>query len=210
MSWPGPDRWEKLWRAARCSGDPTPWYERLTRAYAEPHRHYHNQQHIAECLAEFDGARHLARQPEAVELALWFHDAVYDPRAGDNEEHSAALAKQCLDGAGLRELATTVSELVMATRLHGAFGPDAALIVDVDLSILGQDELRFVEYEEQIRKEYSWVPRPVFNSKRAEILQGFLDREQIYANKLFADRYEQRARRNLKDSIRKLKSQVLR
>jgi predicted metal-dependent HD superfamily phosphohydrolase len=56
------------------------WYQRLTDAYAEPQRHYHNQQHIAECLAEFDQARHLAQQPTAVELALWFHDAVYDPR----------------------------------------------------------------------------------------------------------------------------------
>ena len=95
MNWPTQHRWTALWPRAGAS-IPAGWYERLTAAYAEPHRHYHNQQHIAECLAEFDQARHLALQPEAVELALWFHDAVYDPKAGDNEEQSAALAQRCL------------------------------------------------------------------------------------------------------------------
>jgi len=89
MSWPGQDRWLRLWRAAGAFGAPAGWYQRLTQAYAESQRHYHNQQHIAECLAEFDAARHLAQQPVALELALWFHDAVYDPKAGDNEEQSA-------------------------------------------------------------------------------------------------------------------------
>src|SRR5207253_2303756 len=115
--------------------------------YAEPHRHYHNQRHIADCLAEFDAVRRLAKQPEALELALWFHDAVYDPKATDNEEQSAALAKRCLEGARQPDLARTVAELVMATKLHGADAdPDAALVVDMDLSILGQNETRFAEY----------------------------------------------------------------
>src|SRR5258705_10576692 len=95
MNWPGPDRWLALCKMAGTAEAPAGWYERLTTAYAEPHRHYHNQQHIAECLAEFDQARHLAAQPAAVELALWFHDAVYNPRARDNEEQSAALLKRC-------------------------------------------------------------------------------------------------------------------
>jgi predicted metal-dependent HD superfamily phosphohydrolase len=206
MSWPGQDRWQRLWQAAGASGASATWYERLTQAYAEPQRHYHNQQHIAECLAEFDGARHLARQPDAVELALWFHDAVYDPKASDNEEQSAAMAINCLDRAGLPQLAATVAELVMATKLHGAdSGPDAALIVDVDLSILGQSEARFAEYEAQIRREYGWVPKLVFNSRRKEVLKRFLEREHIYTTEYFANRYEQAARRNLEQSIRKLK-----
>lgn len=206
MSWPGPDRWQRLWRSAGAAAEPAAWYDRLTQAYAEPQRHYHNQQHIAECLAELDGARHLARQPEVVELALWFHDAVYDPKAGDNEERSAALAVECLRAGGLEQLAGTVSELVMATKLHGAdAGPDAALIVDVDLSILGKGETRFAEYEAQIRKEYSWVPKLVFNSKRAGILKRFLARDRIYATEYFSDRYEQIARQNLERSVRNLK-----
>src|SRR5438445_1363039 len=90
-----------LWQAAGAAVAPAGWYERLMTVYAEPQRHYHNQQHIAECLTEFDQALHLARRPVEAELALWFHDAVYDPIRGDNEEQSAALAKRCLVEAGM-------------------------------------------------------------------------------------------------------------
>jgi predicted metal-dependent HD superfamily phosphohydrolase len=206
MSRPGQDRWLRLWEAANASGDGVPWYEKLKHAYAEPQRHYHNQRHIAECLAEFDSARHLAQQPIGVEFALWFHDAVYDPKASDNEEQSAAMARSCLETASLPQLATTVSKLVMATKSHRTEAdPDAALMVDVDLSILGQGEQRFAEYEAQIRDEYGFVPDLIFNFKRAEILGRFLVRERIYTTDFFASRYERQARHNLEDSIRKLK-----
>jgi predicted metal-dependent HD superfamily phosphohydrolase len=202
-----PDRWTALWQAVGASGDPLPWYKRLAAAYSEPHRHYHNQQHIAECLAEFDGARNLADQPEAVELALWFHDAVYDPKAGDNEEQSAALAKRCLsEGALPGVFADTVSRLVMATKHHEiGEDPDAAWMVDVDLSILGQPESGFLQYEAAIRQEYVWVPRIIFAPKRAKILEKFLERERIYTTGWFHEKYEQQARRNLAMSVGKLK-----
>ena len=206
MSWPGQDRWLRLWQAAGASGDGAPWYEKLAQAYAEPQRHYHNQQHIAECLAEFDRARHLAQRPEEVEFALWFHDAVYEPKAGDNEERSAAMARDCLERGGLSKIAETVGDLVMATKSHVTeSGPDAALIVDVDLSIFGQSEQRFAEYEQQIRKEYRWVPGLIFKPRRIEILQHFLDRERIYTTEFFAAKYEETARRNLENSIRRLR-----
>src|ERR1041385_5342063 len=130
MSWPAAERWLRQWQRIGAAGDGTVWYETLTRAYAELHRHYHNQQHIADCLAEFDPIRQLANQPEAVELALWFHDAVYDPRASDNEEQSSALAKHCLDSAGLPGLVPTVASLVMSTKSHdiAAADPDSALL----------------------------------------------------------------------------------
>lgn len=204
-TWPDLNRWRQLWQSVGANGDAAPWYARLAAAYAEPQRHYHNQQHIAECLAEFDGARQLAQNPAAVEFALWFHDAVYDPKAADNEERSAAMARSCLEGASLPALASTVDALVVATKLHRTeTGPDVGLMMDVDLSILGQGEERFAEYEAQIREEYCWVPVVVFKPKRAEILQRFLDRPRIYTTELFASRYEQTARGNLENSIRNL------
>jgi len=200
VNWPGPERWLRLWEAAGARGDGRPWYDRLTTAYAEAHRHYHNQRHIAECLGEFDAARHLVRQAEAVELALWFHDAVYHTRAGDNEERSAALAKQCLDEAGVSGLISgAVVELVMATKSHQpGESADAGVMIDIDLSILGQTEA-------QIRKEYRWVPGIIFGPKRAEILEGFLRREQIYRTDWFYNKYEEQARRNIGASIRQLR-----
>ena len=117
MNWPSQDRWLALWQRAGCAEAPAGWYERLTAAYAEPQRHYHNQRHIADCLAAFAEAKHLARQPAAVELALWFHDAVYDPKAEDNEERSAALAECCIAETGTSgPLSAAVAKLVMATK----------------------------------------------------------------------------------------------
>lgn len=183
------------------------WYARLTQAYGEPQRHYHNHQHIAECLAGFDLARALARDATALELALWFHDAVYDPRAGDNEEQSADLAKQCLHDCGVAPpLADRVARLIMTTKNHETGNhEDAKIMVDVDLSILGRDTKRFFEYEEQIRREYAWVPLSVFAPKRAEILQRFLDRAHIFATDSFRQKYEEQARKNLEESILRLK-----
>jgi predicted metal-dependent HD superfamily phosphohydrolase len=206
MSWPGLERWSKLLGNVGASNNANAWYEILTRAYAEPHRRYHNQEHIAECLVEFDSARHLAENPDPVELALWLHDAVYDSKAADNEEQSAAMAKQCLESLGRVDLCQTVAILVMATKLHDTTtsGRDAALVVDIDLSILGRDEKRFAEYEAGIRAEYGWVPGQVFKEKRAEILQSFLSRPRIYVTEHFFNRYERTARENLEVSIRKL------
>jgi predicted metal-dependent HD superfamily phosphohydrolase len=205
VNWPSLDRWAALWRKAGATGAAGPWYERLTAAYSEPQRHYHNQRHIAECLAEFDQARHLARQPTAVELALWFHDVVYDPKASDNEEQSAELAVRCLADGGISGAAAqAVVKLVLGTKTHDVDADsDTALVVDVDLSILGQDEKRFFEYEEQIRREYAWVPQSIFASKRVEILQGFLARERIFTTEWFY-KYEGAARRNLQASIARL------
>src|SRR4051812_45146228 len=92
-------RWQALWDELDASGDPRPWHERLIAAYCEPARHYHNLLHLDECLAELETVRTTAQSPAAIAAALWFHDGVYDPRASQNEEASAALAIDCLGQA---------------------------------------------------------------------------------------------------------------
>jgi predicted metal-dependent HD superfamily phosphohydrolase len=184
------------------TGDPLAWYERLIALYSEGHRHYHTLQHLSECLREFDSAKSAAHDPVALELAIWFHDAVYDPRASDNEERSAELARECLQAAP--DLATGVGRLVLDTKTHvGSGHPDSPLLIDIDLSIFGQSETRFDEYERQIREEYSWVPGIIFKPKRAAILRGFLDRPRIYNTEMFLPKYEQAARANIVRSVGK-------
>jgi predicted metal-dependent HD superfamily phosphohydrolase len=176
--------------------------------YAEPHRHYHNQQHIADCLGEFDQVRQLAVEPEAVEFAIWFHDAIYDSRASDNEERSAELAQTWLKQAGAADtLTNSIGRLVLATKAHdGTLHLDAPLLVDVDLAILGQSPRRFWEYENGIRSEYDWVDPKTFASKRVEILQRFLARPRLYHAEFFFARLEDQARSNLRASIEQLQS----
>ena len=207
MNAPSSERWAQLWREATTHGEPISEYRELVSLYSQSQRHYHNLRHISECLIEFDSARHVAHDPVAVELAIWFHDAVYKIRAQDNEERSAELAKQRIfESGGDANLCESVSALILATKTHEpALHPDAPLIVDVDLSILGQSAERFQEYETQIRREYKWVPKALFAAKRVEILERFLARQRIYTTDHFFTKYEQPARTNLLASVRKLK-----
>lgn len=198
------DLWTRFWERLGGTGDPRRVYQNLAGRYAEPHRAYHTLRHIEECLREFEAARGLARDARAVEMAIWYHDAVYRPRSQKNEEESAALAGEVAGQAGLpRAFASAVKELILATSHEVALeDPDAQLLTDIDLSILGQDENRFEEYEKQIRREYRWVPGPIYRSKRFAILKGFLERPSIYATPFFRKRYEARARKNLGRGLR--------
>ena len=172
------------------------WFERLHAAYNEPQRHYHNFTHIADCLRHFDSAATLAHLPQAVEFALWFHDAVYDPQSLTNEEDSAQLACDCLHSLGaLETLEPHVHALILATKHHIASpATDTALLLDIDLTILGQPAAAFDRYEAQIREEYAWVPDTTFAKKRAELLRQFLARPRLYSTDFFFAQLEQPAR----------------
>ena len=171
----------------------------LLDAWREPQRHYHTLQHLTECLAFFDEVRDQTQRPADIELALWFHDAVYDVRAHDNEERSARWADEALHAAGLApDSVRRIHDLIMAT-CHTAVPhtPDAALLTDIDLAILGAPEARFAEYERQIRAEYAWVAPEIYAVKRRAVLRGFLEREAVYATPVLHRRLERQARRNL-------------
>ncbi len=198
--------WERLWGSLDAAGDGQPVHADLIRRWSEPQRAYHNLEHLAHCLAELSDAADLVANRDGVEFALWFHDAVYDPKAADNEERSAELAAQVAGQAGLSAaFASRVCELILATKRHEpAADGDAAVLLDVDLSILGQTAERFDRYETEIRQEYAWVPEEVFRVKRAEILATFLTRPSIYQTETFRFRYEAVARENLQRSIRRL------
>ena len=192
---PGPleARCAALW--ARLGGTGTgPWAD-LAARYGESHRAYHTMEHVEHCLDEAEAVG----APDVVVLALWYHDAVYAPRKPDNEERSADLVRAL---ALPKALTARAADLVLATKhAKPAEDPEAALTVDVDLAILGQPAPRFDRYEEQIRKEYGWVPGMIFRSKRAEILKSFLDRPSIYGTETFRAKYEAAARANLARSL---------
>jgi predicted metal-dependent HD superfamily phosphohydrolase len=198
--------WLSLWNALGCRGDPTLWHHRLRSAYNEAHRRYHNLRHIDECLKEIDGCRHMAEEPHAIEMALWFHDAVYDPRSTTNEADSADLAADCLTGAALAPaVIDRVHQLILSTKSHRSESlGDEALMIDIDLSILGRPFARFWEYEYSIASEYSWVPAATYAYKRSEILAAFLARPVIFLIPSFRQRYEASARTNLKAAIQRL------
>lgn len=200
------ERWQALWPDLRAGSAPQDVLTELIQAYSSAERFYHNLTHLSDCLSNFDRTKFLAARPQEVELALWFHDAVYDTHRGDNEQRSAEWAQAVIREAGLRvDLAERVSGLILATR-HTAEAEtsDAQLIIDVDLAILGAEADIFWKYEENIRKEYAWVPETLFRQRRREILGGFLSRAQIYYHEQYREALEEKARRNLQQAIAKL------
>jgi predicted metal-dependent HD superfamily phosphohydrolase len=199
-------RWLDLWSRLGAQGSGASIFAQLAAAYAEPERAYHTAEHIRDCLAELDLSRDLAQYPDEVEAALWFHDAVYRPGASDNEDQSAELARTALSvGAVPHEVADRTAALVLATRHAGVpNSPDEQLICDIDLSILGREPGIFDAFERQIRREYAWVPEPMYRRERSAVLSGFLRRRSIYQTNQFRHRYEALARANLERLIEKL------
>lgn len=177
--------------------------DRVRLLYDAPPRAYHNWDHVLACIAELDGVRSLCADALAVEVAIWFHDCVYDPRRADNEERSSETAGSWLcETLLLPEQVRSIQKMILATK-HAAL-PDSAddrLMVDIDLAILGQPEPAFDAYERAIRQEYAFVPEMAFCAGRASILARFLARPSIYATPAFRHRYEDAARANLTRSI---------
>lgn len=197
--------WRAAWQASGAAPNDA-LHAELLASYAEPHRAYHTPLHLAECLALFDEFRALAERAAEVEIALWFHDAVYDVHRHDNEAASADWARAALLDAGAAgDVAGRVAALVLATRHSIAPATaDEQLLVDIDLAILGAAPARFAEYEAQIRVEYGFVPQPVFDEKRGAILAGFLARPVLYGTAELRPRLEATARANLRAAIDRL------
>ncbi len=205
------ERWQIFWDACGASGDPKVIFADLDRAYREPHRFYHTWEHVLACMEELAAARPLCRDQIAVELALWCHDAVYDPRAKDNESRSAAIAKAAAIRMGLGEAVAEEAEaLVLLTTHEGSAGEgtpwaaDARVVLDIDLAILGRPPREFAAYEAGIRAEYSFLPDQDYRKGRGQVLQSFVRRPRIYRTALFEERYGQQARVNIQESLDRL------
>jgi len=197
------ERWTAMWQRLGALEHGRSICEDLLKRYGEPHRAYHNLAHLEHCFAELDEARDLAISPDRIALALWFHDAIYETAAKDNEEQSADLARATITKAALPiDLADSVAELILATKHDTAPASlDAQLLVDIDLAILGQPQDRFDEYERQVRQEYAWVSDTLFQSGRRAVLQSFLNRPSIYATVRMRNKYEVQARTNILRSL---------
>ena len=186
--------------------NPQATWQQLASLYSEPHRHYHTLDHVAACLNWLDQYHHLAGDPLCIELALWAHDVIYDPRASDNEARSADwFAQQFADSDLTDQQRTRVQELILATiHPHPPTDPDMALLQDIDLSILGADAKLYDRYEGWIRQEYDFVPEAAFRKRRSAVLRSFLDQEVIYHTVELRERLEVSARDNLSRALGKL------
>jgi len=182
-------------------------FEQLVARYGEAHRHYHTLAHIDACLGWLDWLTAHAERPAEVELALWFHDVVYDPQRDDNEQRSAELARRGQRDIGVATaVIDRVTDHIFATAHHRSTTGDTALLVDIDLSVLGAAPADFERFEQQVRREYIHVVEDAYRLGRTRVLQSFLSRPQLYATPMIRELLEARARNNLTARIAQLSS----
>lgn len=177
----------------------------LEAAYAEPHRRYHSRAHIEACLSLLAKQDDLsAADRRVLEYAIWWHDAVYDPTRNDNEAVSAEMARR--DLVGLSEpaaVADEVARLILLTKGHTVEAGDrlGALLVSIDLAVLGGDPADYDAYAAGVRREYAHVPEAAYRAGRANVLRRFLEAAAIYPDPRFRARLEARARSNIAREI---------
>src|SRR5262249_22650221 len=187
----------------------------LVSAYTAPDRYYHDLRHIEVLLGLADACASAITDHDAVEAAIWFHDAIYDTRRNDNEDRSAALAAARLAGATDEARIARIAAMIRATAGHtmpdfadAAARRDCALFLDMDLAILGSPPADFDVYEVAVRREYDWVTEPQWKLGRRAVLVQLLARPAIYATARFQASHEAAARRNLARAIARLGEEV--
>jgi predicted metal-dependent HD superfamily phosphohydrolase len=176
-------------------------------AYSDPDRHYHNWDHIRDCLRELSDVRHLVSDMFALYTAILFHDCVYktDETSKSNERASAQAAITWLNQSPVSRI---VHALIMVTRHSAEFPPlndDEKIMCDIDLASLGASPEIFAKHSANIRLEYAAYGDNVYAPARIKILQSFLDRRNIYYTPYFRDKYEEQARQNLTKEIENLR-----
>jgi predicted metal-dependent HD superfamily phosphohydrolase len=182
---------------------------RARAAYAQLHRHFHDQRHIDECLADLDGVRDLdERSRRVLRWAILWHDAAYEPGHRDNEERSARLASTELSRCGVDKAdVAEVARLIRLTEKHNPEDGDriGAVMVSIDLAILGSEPERYSRYVADVRLEYAHVPEELWKIGRALVLERMMAKGTLFPDEGFRERLEEQARRNMEDEISSLR-----
>lgn len=176
----------------------------LTRRYGEPHRHYHTIEHIADMLHR---GRALALSEEQM-MAIWFHDAVYEPRSDTNEEDSAKLAGERLGTLGWSAARIeVVQRIVLDTKSHRPSIPDAEPVIDLDMSPLAAEPAVYERNRKNVRLEYAHVPEADYRRGLRAFAESLLAWPRIFWTD-WGTALEAPARRNLADTIARLDTQT--
>ena len=172
----------------------------LLARWSEPQRHYHTVEHLITVLEIVDGNADRAADPDAVRLAAWYHDAVYDPQRMDNEEASALLAEAALPLLGVPHIQVAeVARLVRLTASHDPVPGDrnGGLLMDADLAILAAPQDRYRAYVAAVRREYAHLDDAVFAVGRAGVLNNLLSLPRLFHTPALRELWEDAARHNL-------------
>lgn len=201
---------EMRWDALMSHLNPSPSIlsvDHIIEAYSASYRFYHNIDHIFEMLDSFDSIKHLVEYPIDMELAIFYHDFIYDPKNSHNEE-SSVISMAIYTGLNYSKYARA-RNLILATRhIPGAdLSNDEKWIVDLDLMIFGVNREDFYKYCNAIRDEYSHVDEETYRYERKKFLLGMINRENIYNTQYMRYKFGRAAVENINWAIKELKDE---
>lgn len=175
-------------------------FDALCADYSQPHRAYHTLDHLIQIFDKLEQHAERTRDPLRLAFAAWYHDIVYDPRAQDNEERSAARAETELKRLTVDpQLPARVAKLILATKSHqkGAADADGDLFLDIDYSILGSAPEEYAAYAANVRREYAHLTDEAWRSGRSAFLKTASERAPTFRTALFENLYGPQARANM-------------
>ncbi|MEZ5502491.1 MAG: hypothetical protein R3E50_07430 [Halioglobus sp.] len=200
------ERFCAVWQECAGTNAEQVW-QKLSRHYREPHRHYHTLDHIAHCLGELDAARSHIREFSATELAIWFHDVIYHYGARDNEILSAACFSDLAGQSMPVQFVARVCEFIIATQHTGAAQDAAvAIVVDIDLSGFGLPWEDYLNDSNALRREADGVGDEQYYQGKLRFLSELQRWPSLFQSPFFRDRLEARAQTNIArytDALRK-------
>jgi predicted metal-dependent HD superfamily phosphohydrolase len=194
-------RFRQLWRGCLIQGAPdksAAVWDAMQSRYAEPHRHYHDARHLAHCFDQLELARERVPRPNAVELALWFHDVINEPGQPDNEQRSAEFFREWASGAMEEGFIEAVIDLILATTHRGpSDDPDHQYICDIDLASFGCQWECYKRDSDNLKAEFRGTEDEYY-LRKGGFLNSMLSKPRIFQTDFFHDRYEERARGNIR------------
>lgn len=193
----------------------------LTILYNEPHRHYHNLNHILDLLGEYErycADTHNVIGRDEIKYAIWWHDAIYNPYSSKNEENSAKLFRKSIPKDLLNGAVDRIEDMIKATAYHtqdqefknkyAHHNRCKMVMLDLDLHGLGAPYNDFVVAGDNIKREFSFVPRLTFMSNRVKFFQEMLKRKRIFYTDYFYNKYEAQARDNMQKDIIRIMGEI--
>jgi predicted metal-dependent HD superfamily phosphohydrolase len=203
------DRFCALWRrCADAAAQPEPVWQMLQERYKEPHRFYHTLAHLNQCLGELDTAAGQIEQADATEMAIWFHDIIYQYGAKDNEDLSAATFLEAAGAHMAADFVGRVCELISATK-HAGAAQDAgiACMVDIDLSGFGLPWEGYLADSNALREEAPGVSDKQYYQGKLRFLDELQRWPSLFQTGYFRERLESTAQANIARYCAQLRAQ---
>lgn len=181
-------------------------FRQIQSAYSSPGRYYHNLNHIDSLLSLSDQYATSVSDKDLIDFAIFYHDIVYSPSESDNELRSAEVAKNSLTELSVpEEKRAAVVEYIIASKVHAVGAnendTDLAWFLDFDMSILGAEWERYLQYSRDVRREYDMYPDLIYNAGRKNFLQQTLSMPFIFHTAELREKFDRRARENLKREL---------